>query len=195
MFVENLFWYIRYYDFAIRYGKRYDSLEEIQKRFNIFVDSLKVIRSTNRKGLPYKLGVNSKNIHMFVLVKEWIFNALTYSSDSHNHGCWILRTEFADMSWEEFKTTWLGAAQNCSATLKGNHIVTEETLPETVMYFYFEWIECFFVETPFQKINLFVYLSRKIGGTRVLWALWRTRDIVDLAGLLGNILLFLSLCF
>lgn len=47
-------------------------------------------------------------------------------------------TEFADMSWEEFKTTWLGAAQNCSATLKGSHVITEETLPETVRYFYFE---------------------------------------------------------
>jgi len=88
---------VRFTRFAIKYGKRYDSVEEIQKRFNIFVDSLKLIRSTNRKGLSYKLGI----------------------------------TKFADMSWEEFKASKLGATQNCSATLKGSHIMTEEALPET----------------------------------------------------------------
>ncbi|KAJ4745921.1 Cysteine protease [Rhynchospora pubera] len=88
---------VRFARFAIKYGKRYNSVEEIQKRFNIFVDSSKLIRSTNRKGLSYKLGIN----------------------------------KFADMTWEEFKATKLGAAQECSATLKGNHIMTEEALPET----------------------------------------------------------------
>ncbi|KMZ71835.1 Cathepsin L-like cysteine proteinase [Zostera marina] len=39
--------------------------------------------------------------------------------------------EFADMSWDEFQTHHLGAAQNCSATGKGNHILTDEKLPET----------------------------------------------------------------
>lgn len=36
------------------------------------------------------------------------------------------------MSWDEFQTHHLGAAQNCSATGKGNHILTDEKLPETV---------------------------------------------------------------
>jgi cathepsin H len=39
---------------------------------------------------------------------------------------------FADMSWEEFRATRLGAAQNCSATLGGNHrMLKDAELPET----------------------------------------------------------------
>ncbi|GFY98521.1 aleurain-like protease [Actinidia rufa] len=37
---------------------------------------------------------------------------------------------FADWTWEEFRRHRLGAAQNCSATTKGNHKLTEEALPE-----------------------------------------------------------------
>ncbi|XP_047164775.1 pro-cathepsin H-like [Vigna umbellata] len=36
---------------------------------------------------------------------------------------------FADWTWEEFQTHRLGAAQNCSATLKGNHKLTDAVLP------------------------------------------------------------------
>lgn len=36
------------------------------------------------------------------------------------------------MTWEEFQAHHLGAAQNCSATLKGNHKLTDVVLPETV---------------------------------------------------------------
>ncbi|KAF8100424.1 hypothetical protein N665_0224s0011 [Sinapis alba] len=83
--------------FTHRYGKRYESAEEIKLRFSIFKESLHLIRSTNKKGLSYKLGLN----------------------------------QFADMTWEEFQRTKLGAAQNCSATLKGSHKLTKEALPET----------------------------------------------------------------
>ena len=83
--------------FAHRYGKSYESVEEIKLRFSTFVESLQLIRSTNRQNLPYKLGIN----------------------------------RFADLSWEEFRTSRLGAAQNCSATLKGNHKLTSEVIPET----------------------------------------------------------------
>ncbi|KAL2327275.1 hypothetical protein Fmac_020702 [Flemingia macrophylla] len=38
---------------------------------------------------------------------------------------------FADWTWEEFKTHRLGAAQNCSATLNGNHKLTDAILPPT----------------------------------------------------------------
>uniref|UniRef100_A0A804MNM4 Peptidase C1A papain C-terminal domain-containing protein n=1 Tax=Zea mays TaxID=4577 RepID=A0A804MNM4_MAIZE len=41
---------------------------------------------------------------------------------------------FADMSWEEFRATRLGAAQNCSATLAGNHqmrAAAAAAMPET----------------------------------------------------------------
>ncbi|CAF1890497.1 unnamed protein product [Brassica napus] len=83
--------------FTHRYGKRYENVEEIKLRFSIFKESLDLIRSTNKKGLSYKLGLN----------------------------------QFADLTWEEFQKSKLGAAQNCSATLKGSHKLTEEALPET----------------------------------------------------------------
>ncbi|XP_058108608.1 oryzain gamma chain-like [Magnolia sinica] len=49
---------LKFARFAARYGKRYNSVEEIKHRFGIFVESLELIHSTNRKGLSYKLGVN-----------------------------------------------------------------------------------------------------------------------------------------
>ncbi|XP_010261858.1 PREDICTED: thiol protease aleurain-like [Nelumbo nucifera] len=83
--------------FARRYGRRYETMEEMKLRFEIFVENLKLIRSSNRKGLPYTLAIN----------------------------------EFADWSWEEFRAQRLGAAQNCSATTKGSHKLTDDLLPET----------------------------------------------------------------
>ncbi|EYU28328.1 hypothetical protein ABFS82_12G128700 [Erythranthe guttata] len=83
--------------FAHRYGKRYGDAEEMQRKFQIFSENLKMIRSHNKKGLSYTMGVN----------------------------------EFADMTWEEFRKHRLGAAQNCSATRKGNHKLTDVILPES----------------------------------------------------------------
>nr|AAC49361.1 P21 [Petunia x hybrida] len=83
--------------FARRYGKRYDSVEEIKQRFDIFLDNLEMINSHNDKGLSYKLGVN----------------------------------EFSDLTWDEFRRDRLGAAQNCSATTKGNLKLRDAVLPET----------------------------------------------------------------
>ncbi|XP_015889064.3 pro-cathepsin H [Ziziphus jujuba] len=82
--------------FAHRYGKRYETVGEMKLRFEIFSENLKLIKSTNKKGLPYTLAVN----------------------------------HFADWSWEEFRRHRLGAAQNCSATTKGNHKLTDVLLPE-----------------------------------------------------------------
>ncbi|GKV17930.1 hypothetical protein SLEP1_g28380 [Rubroshorea leprosula] len=82
--------------FTHRYGKRYESVEEMKLRFQIFKENLDLIRSTNKKGLPYTLAVN----------------------------------HFTDWTWEEFQRHRLGAAQNCSATMKGNHKLTHEALPE-----------------------------------------------------------------
>lgn len=48
--------------FTHRYGKRYENTEEMKLRFSIFKESLDLIRSTNKKGLSYKLGVNRKFI-------------------------------------------------------------------------------------------------------------------------------------
>lgn len=82
--------------FTTRYGKRYDTVEEMKHRFKIFSDSLELIKSTNKKRLSYTLGVN----------------------------------HFADWTWEEFRRNRLGAAQNCSATLKGSHKLTDAVLPD-----------------------------------------------------------------
>ncbi|KAH6818370.1 aleurain-like protease [Perilla frutescens var. frutescens] len=81
--------------FAHRYGKSYESSEEIQRRFQVYSQNLRMIRSHNKKGLSYTMGVN----------------------------------EFSDMTWDEFQKHRLGAAQNCSATRKGNHKLTNDVLP------------------------------------------------------------------
>ncbi|KDP33917.1 hypothetical protein JCGZ_07488 [Jatropha curcas] len=88
---------LRFARFAYRYGKRYKTEEEMKLRFAIFSENLDLIRSTNKKGLPYTLAVN----------------------------------DFADWTWEEFQKHRLGAAQNCSATTKGSHKLTDVVLPET----------------------------------------------------------------
>lgn len=46
--------------FARRYGKIYESVEEMKLRFATFSKNLDLIRSTNCKGLSYRLGLNSK---------------------------------------------------------------------------------------------------------------------------------------
>jgi hypothetical protein len=43
------------------------------------------------------------------------------------------QSDFADWTWEEFQSHRLGAAQNCSATLKGNHKLTDAVLPAAVL--------------------------------------------------------------
>ncbi|KAF7149320.1 hypothetical protein RHSIM_Rhsim03G0227400 [Rhododendron simsii] len=82
--------------FAHRYGKSYETEEEMKLRFSIFSENLKLIKSHNRKGLSYTMAVN----------------------------------KFADWTWEDFRRHRLGAAQNCSATKKGNHKLTDDLLPE-----------------------------------------------------------------
>ncbi|KAL1805183.1 hypothetical protein ACET3Z_028251 [Daucus carota] len=87
---------LRFARFAHRYGKSYETTDEMKRRFSIFSESLEMIRSHNKKKLPYTLGVN----------------------------------RFADLTWEEFSKEKLGAAQNCSATLKGSHKLTDVVLPK-----------------------------------------------------------------
>jgi len=70
---------------------------EMKLKFATYSENLKMIRSHNRKGLPYTLTVN----------------------------------QFADLTWEEFHKHRLGAAQNCSATTKGSHKITQEVLPNS----------------------------------------------------------------
>ncbi|MCH1922585.1 hypothetical protein L9G15_24550, partial [Shewanella sp. A3A] len=49
---------LRFARFAVRHGKRYGDAAEVQRRFRIFSESLELVRSTNRRGLPYRLGIN-----------------------------------------------------------------------------------------------------------------------------------------
>lgn len=51
--------------FVFRYGKRYETVDEIKLRFEIFSENLELIRSTNRKGLPYALAVNREFLSFF----------------------------------------------------------------------------------------------------------------------------------
>ena len=51
--------------FFVRHGKRYENVEEMKLRFQIFKDNLDLIRSTNKKGLPYTLAVNRKLLLFF----------------------------------------------------------------------------------------------------------------------------------
>ncbi|CAH2063996.1 unnamed protein product [Thlaspi arvense] len=44
--------------FAHRYGKMYESAEEMKLRFSVYKENLGLIRSTNQKGLSYKLSLN-----------------------------------------------------------------------------------------------------------------------------------------
>ncbi|KAF2614665.1 hypothetical protein F2Q70_00007765, partial [Brassica cretica] len=44
--------------FTNKYGKKYQNKEEIKHRFSVFQKNLDLIGSTNKKGLPFKLGVN-----------------------------------------------------------------------------------------------------------------------------------------
>ncbi|KAF8092039.1 hypothetical protein N665_0427s0018 [Sinapis alba] len=44
--------------FTHQYGKMYQHAEEIKHRFSVFKENLDLIRSTNKKDLSYKLGVN-----------------------------------------------------------------------------------------------------------------------------------------
>lgn len=48
-----------------RYGKKYETVEEMKLRFAIFSENLKLIKSTNRKGLPYQLAINRNNFFVF----------------------------------------------------------------------------------------------------------------------------------
>lgn len=54
----------------IRFGKHYSSVAEIRKRFEIFVENLELIHSTNKQGLSYKIGINSKICVLYFLLSS-----------------------------------------------------------------------------------------------------------------------------
>ncbi|KAI8565335.1 hypothetical protein RHMOL_Rhmol03G0251100 [Rhododendron molle] len=56
--------------FAHRYGKSYETEEEMKLRFSIFSENLKLIKSHNRKGLSYTMAVNSQSNSAFSLFEH-----------------------------------------------------------------------------------------------------------------------------
>ncbi|KAJ0266657.1 hypothetical protein HA466_0006190 [Hirschfeldia incana] len=44
--------------FAHKFGKRYENAEETKLRFSVFKETLNFIRSTNKKGLSFTVGIN-----------------------------------------------------------------------------------------------------------------------------------------
>jgi len=59
--------------FARRYGKNYQSNDEIRHRFQIFSDNIRRIRSSNKRPLTYTLGVNS-----MCLLNDSLFHFLLF---------------------------------------------------------------------------------------------------------------------
>lgn len=57
--------------FSRKHGKIYESVEEMKLRFATFSNNMDLIRSTNRKGLSYRLGLNSK---FFILIGPYFRN-------------------------------------------------------------------------------------------------------------------------
>ena len=64
----------------------------------------------------------------------------------------FIAVDFADWTWEEFKKHRLGAAQNCSATAKGNHKLTNVVLPESVYpYLHSRQLESWITDILFEQ--------------------------------------------
>jgi hypothetical protein len=67
------------------------------------------------------------------------------------------------MSWEEFRATRLGAAQNCSATLAGNHRMrADAALPETVSY-----LNCSSQKILYVTLRFAPKTAGRVGGSHV----------------------------
>lgn len=49
---------LQFAEFALRYGKRYDSVRQLVHRFNAFVKNVELIESRNSMKLPYTLAIN-----------------------------------------------------------------------------------------------------------------------------------------
>ncbi|URE07172.1 cysteine-type peptidase [Musa troglodytarum] len=58
---------------------------------------------------------------------------LIRSTNRRSLPCTLGINRFADWTWEEFQAGRLGAAQNSSATYRGNNRLTDEIVPETII--------------------------------------------------------------
>ncbi|KAH9320632.1 hypothetical protein KI387_015271 [Taxus chinensis] len=49
---------LKFADFALRYEKKYGSISELVQRYNVFLQNVELIESSNSMNLPYTLGIN-----------------------------------------------------------------------------------------------------------------------------------------
>ncbi|XP_031492601.1 thiol protease aleurain-like [Nymphaea colorata] len=88
--------------------------------------AIEFARFAHRYGKRY---ASTKEIfHRFAVFTENF--ELIHSTNKKGLPYTLQVNQFADLSWEEFKTRHLGASQNCSAT-KGTHKLTDAILPES----------------------------------------------------------------
>ena len=57
---------VQFTEFALRYGKRYDSVRQLVHRFNAFVKNMELIESRNNMNLPYTLAINGNFTLFFI---------------------------------------------------------------------------------------------------------------------------------
>ena len=60
---------VQFVEFALRYGKRYDSVRQLVQRFNFFVKNVELIESRNNMKLPYTLEING-NFTLFFITQS-----------------------------------------------------------------------------------------------------------------------------
>ncbi|CAN0839397.1 Thiol protease aleurain-like [Linum grandiflorum] len=88
--------------------------------------ALKFARFAHRHGKKYEMEEEIR--HRFSIFKENY--DLIRSTNQKGLPYTLGVNYYADWTWEEFQRQKLGAAQNCSATSKGNLMITDAILPE-----------------------------------------------------------------
>ncbi|CAN8255023.1 unnamed protein product [Cochlearia groenlandica] len=108
-----------------------DSLREVEETVVEILGKSRHVHSFSRFAHRYKKKYESvEEMKLrFSVFKENI--GLIRSTNNKGLPYTLSLNQFADLTWKEFQRHSLGAAQNCSATLKGSHKITKATLPET----------------------------------------------------------------
>lgn len=77
-------WILLFFELKSRYEKKYESAEEIKLRFDIYRENLRMIKSHNKKGLSYTLGVNgilySSCLYVLVILPLYMLEYLDFLS-------------------------------------------------------------------------------------------------------------------
>lgn len=108
-----------------------DGLDDIQSSISSLLGhschALSFSRFVHRHGKRYASVEETKL--RFEIFKENL--KFIRSSNKQSFPYKLRVNQFADLTWEEFRKHRLGAAQECSATFKGNHKLSHRVLPES----------------------------------------------------------------